>query len=514
MTEGSPGQDHANPHGLLSARPSGSRFSFRSQIYVALLWFAFSAQWTTLLSVIIPDQVANIVGPDSPQKEGLSGTVLAAGAVIALFVAPLAGALSDRARSPRGRRRPFLIAGVVGSCIGLMLMAPFRPGSSLLIYTIAFLNLTFWWNWLAGAYAGLIPDVVPERDQGLASAWINIMTAIGTGLGNFLVAILYAPNHPTTVLAAFAAVSLACLILTLKHVKEPPSAGADDKFAIMPFLRSFVIDPRAHPNFYWVLVTRLFVNMGVWSISAMLLFYAQDVIGLAHAANSLPALLGVGAFLSIPASLIAVWLSARHGLILIVQITSWIMVAATVMLRPDSIPAAFPLVCSDRAALLAGLGRLPGGRLGAGPESSSQHRRRREGHGHLAYRLRVAPDHRARRHRLADLEVCGSLSQPAPPIWAHSASRRCGSSSRPCSSCGFACGPRHEIHHICAPSLLPAAPRLAGRRFMVRFPPRADTSRLQDSMKLSTAELQSGAMNAENLRIAVRTSEGVRLCRH
>src|SRR5262249_2098338 len=156
--------------------------------------------WTTLLSVIIPDQVASIVGPDSPQKEGLSGTVLAAGAVVALVVAPLAGALSDRKRDPRGRRRSFLIAGVVRSCVGLMLMAPFGPGSSLLVYTVAFLNLPFWWNWLAGSYAGLIPDVVPEPDQGIASAWINIMTAIGTCVGNLLVAILYAPHRPTAVL--------------------------------------------------------------------------------------------------------------------------------------------------------------------------------------------------------------------------------------------------------------------------------------------------------------------------
>ena len=303
-------------------RAADARFPVSDQIYVSLLWFAFSAQWTTLLSVIIPDQVAGIVGPELPQKEGLSGTVLAAGAVVALVVAPLAGALSDRKCDPRGRRRSFLIAGVVGSCVSSCSMAPFGPGSSLLVYTIAFLNLTFWWNWLAGAYAGRFPDVVPEPDQGVASAWINIMTAIGTCIGNLLVATLYAPHHPTVVLAVFAVLSLACLMLTLKHVKEPPSAGADDAFALGAFLRSFLIDPRAYPNFYWVLVTRLFVNMGVWSISTMLLFYLQDVIGLAQAANVLPALFAAGALLSIPASLFCVWLSVRYGVIIIVQSTS------------------------------------------------------------------------------------------------------------------------------------------------------------------------------------------------
>jgi len=330
MADGSVGQQHTDPRIPLPVGSSGTRFPISSQIYISLLWFAFSAQWTTLLSVIIPDQVSSIVGPDSPHKEGLSGTVLAAGAVVALFVAPLAGALSDRARNPRGRRRPFLIVGVIGSCVGLMLMAPFGPGSSLLVYTIVFLNLTFWWNWLAGAYAGMIPDVVPGPDQGLASAWINIMTALGTGLGNLVVAVLYAPHQPTAVLAFFVGISLACLMLTLRHVKEPPSAGADDAFALRDFLRSFLIDPRAHPNFYWVLVTRLLVNMGVWSTSTILLFYLQDVIGVADAANVLPALFAAGAILSIPVSLIGVWLSARYGVVAIVQASSWIMVVATI----------------------------------------------------------------------------------------------------------------------------------------------------------------------------------------
>jgi Na+/melibiose symporter-like transporter len=332
MAGGSAGQEHAGPR--------AARFPISSQIYVSLLWFAFSAQWTTLLSVMIPDQVASIVGPDAANKEGLSGTVLAAGAVVALLVAPLAGALSDRARNPRGRRRPYLIVGVLGSCVGLMLMAPFGPGSSLIVYTIAFLNLTFWWNWMAGAYAGMIPDVVPVPAQSLASAWINIMTALGTGLGNLLVATLYAPHHPAVVLATFAALSLACLMLTLTHVKEPPSAGADDAFALGAFMRSFLIDPRAHRNFYWVLVTRLLVNMGVWSTSTILLFYLQDVIGVAEAANVLPALFAAGAILSIPFSLIGVWLSGRYGLVAVVQATSWIMVVATICyvlipLHPD-----------------------------------------------------------------------------------------------------------------------------------------------------------------------------------
>ena len=126
-------------------------------VIVSLLWFALSAQWMTVVPIIVPDQVAVIVGGDSAAKEGISGTILAAGAVVALVVAPISGALSDRSQHRRGRRRLFLIAGVLGSCVGLSLLLPFGPGASLWLYAAAFIFLQFWWNWVAGAYAGLIP---------------------------------------------------------------------------------------------------------------------------------------------------------------------------------------------------------------------------------------------------------------------------------------------------------------------------------------------------------------------
>ena len=84
-----------------AGRPTG-RFSAPDQIAVSLLWFALFANWLTMVPVIIPDQIATILGPDAAAKEGISGSILAIGAFVALILAPLAGALSDRARNARG----------------------------------------------------------------------------------------------------------------------------------------------------------------------------------------------------------------------------------------------------------------------------------------------------------------------------------------------------------------------------------------------------------------------------
>ncbi len=311
------------------------------------------AQWLTVLPVILPDQVGHLLGPASANREGWIGSIAAAGAVVALVVAPLAGAFSDRLRSARGRRRPFLIVGVLGSCLSLLSLTVFDSGGSIQLYIVAIINLQLWWNIVSGAYAGLVPDVVPEREQATASGWLNVMTIAGTIAGNILVAATFRSGHAATAMVCFVVISLACLWLTVS-IPEPPSAGAGDRFRLGPFLRSFLIDPREHRNFYWVLVTRLLSNMGVWSVLTFLLSYLQDVIGVAQPEQVLPMLLGAGAIFAIPASLWGVRLADRHGIVPIVRLASWIMAATVigyvlVAMRPSLFLVA-PLVIVYAAA--------------------------------------------------------------------------------------------------------------------------------------------------------------------
>jgi len=312
-----------------SALLRSDRFSVADQIAVSLLWFALFANWLTMVPVIIPDQIALILGPDAAAKEGISGSILAIGAFMALVMAPLAGALSDRVRNARGRRRPFLIAGMTGTCVGLALLVPFGAGSSILLYALAILNLQFWWNWACGPYAGLIPDVVPATDQASASAWMNIMSILGTFAGNAIAVALYVHGQPAAAIAGLIVLNIVCLTVTARRVQESPASGGGP-FALGPFLRSFWLPPALHPNFYRVLVTRLFANLGVWSMMAFLLFYLQDVVGVGEPARILPTVLGVGALLGIPASLVAAWLTRRYGIVAIVKLTSWMMAAAAI----------------------------------------------------------------------------------------------------------------------------------------------------------------------------------------
>jgi Na+/melibiose symporter-like transporter len=317
-------------------------FTHASYIAASVLWFAFFAQWLTFEQTIIPDQVSVILGDQSSLKAGITGTIVAAGAFVALVVAPLAGALSDRLRSRLGRRRPFLIWGILGSCLALVLLLPFAPGTgspsasggsaAVYVYALAILNLQFWWNWAAGPYAGLVSDVVPEHQQDTASAWINVTSVLGTITGNVLILALYSPGRPLYIVLAFIGLNVACLLWTLLGVREPASSGTSAPFAVGTFVQSFWLSPSGHGDFYWVLWTRLFANLGIWSVFTFLLYYLREVIGLSQESSLqiMPILLLAGALLAIPSSFAGVKLAEHHGIVPVARWSNAVMAAMAV----------------------------------------------------------------------------------------------------------------------------------------------------------------------------------------
>ena len=297
---------------------------------VSAIWFALYAQWFTIPPIILPSQIAGLVA-NPGNAEMATGIIAALGGIVALVAAPLVGALSDGTRGLQGRRRPFLISGTFASCIALVLFGWAGQDGGLIIYALAYLHLQFWWNWVAGPYAGLIPDVVPVKRQAAASGWMNVLIILGIIAGNAVTRFFYTPRHPAPVIGAFIVLNLLCLMVTVMGVREPPASGAPLRRSTKAFFRSFYLSPRQYPSFYLVLGTRFLSNMGIWSVFTFLVFYLETVFNMSQDASTrlLAMLFIVGACLAIPASLAGVWLADRYGLVRVVQIVSWIMAVST-----------------------------------------------------------------------------------------------------------------------------------------------------------------------------------------
>ncbi len=169
-------------------------------------------------------------------NETIAGTVMAADNVLALFLLPLFGALSDRTDTRIGRRMPYIIGGTAAAAV-LMNLLPVldnayaaSPSPLILGLFIAVLALLLV---AMGVYrspaVALMPDVTPKPLRSRGNAVINLMGAVGGILYLALAAVLYPASRKVaghvnyqplfSIVSLIMAASVLVLALTVKEKK-------------------------------------------------------------------------------------------------------------------------------------------------------------------------------------------------------------------------------------------------------------------------------------------------------
>lgn len=134
--------------------------------------------------------------------KSISGIIMAADNVLALFLLPLFGGLSDRCSSKMGKRKPFILGGSVAA-VFLMLLVPFldnayfrNPSTALKIIFVCILGciLVAMGTYRSPAVA-LMPDVTPKPLRSKANAIINLMGAVGGIIYLVIAKIMYPSSN-------------------------------------------------------------------------------------------------------------------------------------------------------------------------------------------------------------------------------------------------------------------------------------------------------------------------------
>lgn len=308
------------------------RFTLLDQLFVSCFWLAYNVHWGALIAIVLPSQIAAIVGDG--QKEFYNGLIPPLGAVVSLLITPVAGALSDRSRARWGRRRPFMLVGTLVNIMFLALIAGFGAGSSIWLFLLCYMGIQLGNNWSGGPYAGLVPDVVPADRRGRASGWLGLMSAIGTLVGALAAGQLIRAGSYWPIYALIIAALAIMLALTLWGVRERPLENDPGPFDAGEFARSFLLDPKIYRDFYWVLITRAFVTMGIYSVFTFFLFFLQDIVRVANPEEQSSFLIGIIIAAGIPTSIVAGALSDRYGRKPLVYLSGGLMALASAIFIP------------------------------------------------------------------------------------------------------------------------------------------------------------------------------------
>lgn len=190
------------------------KLNYKRTFYIGFAFFTIILLW----------QVYNYTVPLFLESMGindtLKGFIMSLDNLLALFMLPLFGKISDITKSRIGRRMPYIIVGTVLASITFPFIAIFALDGELvgMIITIA-LVLIFMNIYRAPAVA-LMPDLTPKKHHAMANGIINLMGGIG-GIFAYLSIQLFFKGD--TKLIPFIVVSvsmLIALIILFIKVKE------------------------------------------------------------------------------------------------------------------------------------------------------------------------------------------------------------------------------------------------------------------------------------------------------
>ena len=174
--------------------------------------------------------------------ESLSGVIMAADNILALFLLPLFGGLSDKCTSKLGRRRPFILYGTLAAVV-LMMALPLLTDSfhaapatwKLVAFVLTLGALLVTMGTYRSPAVALMPDVTPKPLRSKANAIINLMGTSGGIIYLLLTTFLYQTNSDvyTSYLPLFIIVGcimLGALAIVMFFVNEPKLVAEQKKY--------------------------------------------------------------------------------------------------------------------------------------------------------------------------------------------------------------------------------------------------------------------------------------------
>ncbi len=153
----------------------------------------------------------------------LSGALMAADNVLALFMLPLFGGISDRTKTKIGKRMPFILAGTAVAAAAMNFLAFADKNENLWLF-LACLGLTLvaMATYRSPAVA-LMSDVTPKQLRSKANAIINLMGTVG-GLFSLVLIMILMPDSGkvdyTPFFGAVSALMVFAVVVLFATVKE------------------------------------------------------------------------------------------------------------------------------------------------------------------------------------------------------------------------------------------------------------------------------------------------------
>lgn len=301
------------------------KLNYKRTIFVGMAFMAICAFWQVYDGI-----VPLILKQTFDVNDAVSGVIMALDNVLAVFMLPLFGSLSDRTNTRWGRRMPFIFCGTVAAALLSFLLPLADTIHSLPLFIVGLgLALICMATFRSPAVA-LMPDVTPKPLRSKANAIINLTGTVGGLLMLVAIGVLVPKvDNPSywPVFILNAVIMLICLTILVKTTNEPKlvkvmeeeSKAFEDEpeEAVVVETKGDKMAPEVKKSLYLILASVFLWFMGYNAITTSFSKYANVYWGLQGGAYAYTLIIAQAAAIVsyIPAGIVATKIGRRKTIL-------------------------------------------------------------------------------------------------------------------------------------------------------------------------------------------------------
>jgi MFS family permease len=289
--------------------PAAHRVGWGFISLYALAYMSTSLLFIAPLLVTLALKVNSLVGIErAPDSLAL---VAGIGALVAMVGNPFFGKMSDRTASRLGMRRPWMVIGLAGGSLGILIVA---LAPSIPVVLAGWCTAQLFFNALLAAMVAVLPDQVPSVQRGLISGVLGVCLPVASVCGTFLVK-LFTGNLLAMFLAPCAISGFFILLFAVSLKDRRLARGEKPAWSLREFASTFYVNPRKNADFAWAFASRfLFVTAYAFLVTYQAYYLVQKI---GSAVSDVPQQIFLGTLVQsgvvVAASLIGGRVSDRTG---------------------------------------------------------------------------------------------------------------------------------------------------------------------------------------------------------
>lgn len=242
--------------------------------FIAAYMFAYFGLNLVMLMPALFSLAYKVQLVDSENKDTSLGLVIGLGSILGLVFGPIAGVLSDGTRLRWGRRRPWIIGGVVLSALGAFVVA---VSSNILLMIAGWAICQLAVATVSAGFNPILAEQVPSVQRGKLGALGGVAASIA-GVGASLFGSFLTGNLLLLFLLPPLVFAVGAVIMVL-IIKDRPAAAEETGQPISTVFKSFYFSPRRFPDFALVFLGKFLLQFGFTFFSTYQLYFLLERLG-------------------------------------------------------------------------------------------------------------------------------------------------------------------------------------------------------------------------------------------